>query len=539
MAPKASKMANATVKAPKADKAKKAEKVEISAVTGQPKIIRKSMTKKEKANLNAETVMTKEEWRTFQTEAYKKAWPKPEYMNEKKEVFYVRDGGEGAYRDKTYEIVTRWMAETKITYRPHAKAPGSKSHVRYEKYAVAKTVGEALKLGSFPLDWCFDYEHGFIKVDPKGPVRDEPIDISKVSNPEDLTDVDTTLCHWYRKELARQYNLKVQDLILEKGNDENMLMRAHRLCAERHAKKCLEEAKHHNRAVTDDEVEKTLDYWAFARNTNRVNVFPDGQNFVRSDTVGLLRDRMGDIHLTHPTRRYPHFVNIICQWLRDRLPSEVNSFVFTSLNLNCNYAAKRHRDGNNFGPSMIKAFGPFSGGQLNVFTDDDKSIKDLDKLSENGKTQVDIKQNLAMFNGNSAHEVEAFEGKTRYSIVYFTIGCHAKAKQEDMNDLKEMGFPVPAKDENPYALLGRPGGKCSSLRKTATPQRKTTELPPLRLWPCSELVRNFKGYSQEKRIEGSPKKEGANVTKKGSLKVIKKDKRNTSGANQKKMKNQA
>ena len=66
-------------------------------------------------------------------------------------VLQVRDGGDGAYQQKTYEIVTRWTAETKIAYRPHAKAPGSKSHIRYEKYARAKTVGEALKLGSLPL----------------------------------------------------------------------------------------------------------------------------------------------------------------------------------------------------------------------------------------------------------------------------------------------------------------------------------------------------------------------------------------------------
>ena len=26
--------------------------------------------------------------------------------------------------------------------------------------SVASKVGEALKLGSYPIDWCFDYEHG-------------------------------------------------------------------------------------------------------------------------------------------------------------------------------------------------------------------------------------------------------------------------------------------------------------------------------------------------------------------------------------------
>ena len=28
----------------------------------------------------------------------------------------------------------------------------------------AKTVGQSLALGSYPIDWIYDYEHGFIKA---------------------------------------------------------------------------------------------------------------------------------------------------------------------------------------------------------------------------------------------------------------------------------------------------------------------------------------------------------------------------------------
>ena len=38
----------------------------------------------------------------FQTQKYKDAWPKPDYMAEPREKIYVRDGGDGAYRQKTY-----------------------------------------------------------------------------------------------------------------------------------------------------------------------------------------------------------------------------------------------------------------------------------------------------------------------------------------------------------------------------------------------------------------------------------------------------
>ena len=34
------------------------------------------------------------------------------------------------------------------------------------------------------------------------------------------------------------------------------------------------------------------------------------------------------------------------------------------------YRAKRHRDGGNLGPSAVKAFGPFRGGQLRIFPKD-------------------------------------------------------------------------------------------------------------------------------------------------------------------------
>lgn len=424
------------------------------------------------------TVMTKEEWKTYQTDAYKKKWPKPEYMSDYRSTF-VRDGGEGAYRDQTYELVTRWSAETKIRYRPHAKAPGSKSHVRYEKYSKARTVAQALALGSWPLDWCHDYEHGFIQV--LGPVRDEPLDISQHNGK--LTEVDEAICAWHRKELAKRHNLKIEDLYVDKGAGEGLLMRCHRLVTDRKAEEILTEANRKKKTVTDQEVEGVLSSWAFAKNFNRANVMPKGQEWVWSDTIGLLRDRVGDIHLTGPTTRYPAFTMLINRWLTDRLPKEVAGFSFTSLNLNCQYAAARHRDGNNFGPSMIKGFGAFSGGRLGVFPEDDREIKDVKKLPQRDRVSADLKSNLVMFNGNSAHEVEDFEG-SRFSVVYFTLGCFAKAKKEDEETMRRLGFPVPAKDEDPHKFLRKPQGYKNCGVKAG--------VPTLRQWPAKKLAKSAK-----------------------------------------------
>jgi len=465
--------------AQKTNKGKQPE-VEISAVTGKPKIVRKEHGREEAAKA---AVMTAEEWYEWQTDEMAKKWPKPEYMAEKKEVVFVRDGGEGAYRDKTYELVTRWRADTVISYRPHAKKPGSKSHVRYEAYAKAKTVGEALELGSFPQDWCYDFEHGFIQV--QGPVADEAIDPSKVDASTNMTEVEKIIAQWYKRELAKKYNVDIRALTT--GSGETTIMRAHRLVADRKSEQFLKDAAANNRAISDEEVTTALSTWAFARNVGRQNVLPENQEWVWSDTLGLLRDRVGDIHLTTPTKQYPNFVKLITQWLCDRIPQEVNTFKFTSLNLNCNYAAKRHRDGNNFGPSFIKGFGKFTGGKLAVFPEDDRGKSDLSKLPMSDRMSVDISTNLVMFNGNSAHEVDDFNGN-RYSVVYFTAGCHAKASEENKDDLRRLGFPYPADDEDPHALLPVPNGYDKPVLPVKKAATNKSAVPKVRVWNASELA---------------------------------------------------
>lgn len=488
--------------------APKAKAVQISSVTGKPKQIRSD--KGREAAKRAAT-MSKEEWTDFQSESFASKWPKPVYMSQKVAVRHRRDGGEGAYRDQTYEIVTRWTEKTKIQYRPHAKAPGSKSHVRYEQYAKAKTIGDALKLGSYPLDWCHDYEHGFINV-LGGEIRDEPLDPTNVADISKLTDVDNCLLQWYRRELAKKYGLNLQDL--KEMTGEPMMMRAHRLHANKNAEEYLASAARERRLIREDEVEFVLSTWGFARNTTRQNVLPVDKEWVWSDTIGLLRDRTGDIHLTKATIRYPAVVEILNRWLTERLPKEVQSFKFTTLNLNKNYAATRHRDGNNFGPSIIKGFGDYKQGELNVFPSDDRAVKDLDKLPQGDRVTVDIKKNLVMFNGNSAHEVNDYSGGDRYSIVYFTIGCHSKMTEECRQGLAKISMPVPDADEDPRSLLATPPGY-SGKRKA-----NVTAGPTLRSWPMQDLDSRKPSDKQRPQMKKEP--EPRKVAVKVMKKVLKK-----------------
>lgn len=420
--------------------------------------------------------MTTAEWKQLQV-GMDELWPAPPYIR--------RETGRShtAYMDETYEIATRWTADTKISYRPHAKAPGTKSHMRYEEYSSAKTVGEALVLGSWPADWCWDYERGFLKVE--GPVREEPIDISKVVDDSTLTEVDWAIIRWYQRELAKKHGLDYRDLTVGKGGGETLIMRAHRLVAKREAKKRLEAAEQEGRKITEDEVRQTLSEWAYAKNIYRQNVMQDGQEWVWSDTMGLLRDRIGDIHLTPSTHGYPEVVQLINKYLSDRLPPEVANFKWTSLNLNCNYAAKLHRDGNNFGPSFIKAFGEFSGGTLNYWPEDDRKADKLEDLKDKDKVQFDLKNELALFNGNCGHSVVPFEGN-RFSVVYFTVGCYALAPQQCKDGLAALGFSCPADDEDRHALLRPPRGYGAASGLAITTPAKGGP-PTHRLWRVAEL----------------------------------------------------
>mmetsp|Transcript_102421 Transcript_102421/g.319064 ORF Transcript_102421/g.319064 Transcript_102421/m.319064 type:complete len:483 (-) Transcript_102421:136-1584(-) len=436
------------------------------------------------------TTMTSQEWKKLQV-GMKEKWPQPDYMK----VPHPEGKGHTCYRDETFELVTRFRMETKILYRPHAKAPGTKSHVRYEEYSKAKTVGQALDKGSWPADWCWDVERGYIKV--LGPLREEPLDTSEVTDESTLTDVDRAVLQWYKKELAKKYNLNYKDLVTEKGAGESVIMRAHRLVSQREAKQILADCKKKKRIISDDDILLVLSYWGFERNVSRVNVMQKNVKWVWSDTLGLLRDRCGDIHLTKSTLAYPEVVELFSRWLTDRLPAtEAQHFSWTSLNVNKNYAGKIHRDGNNFGPSMISAFGDFSGGKLRYYSHDDGKV-DLEELQAKtaGKAdRLDLKSGLALFNGNSAHSVEDFEG-SRYSIVYFTLGCHGRMKEEDRERLEGMGVATPRPDEDPYKIIRAPRGERSSRRygEVATPARKGDgrcgeELPASRFWEKAKLM---------------------------------------------------
>lgn len=99
------------------------------------------------------------------------------------------------YKESTYDTVLMWTAETLVEYKPNAKKLTTKSGVRYEKYSKAKTVAEALELGSIKEDLLHDYEAGILKV-IGGPMREKILDPDSyraLYESGQITDVDTCL----------------------------------------------------------------------------------------------------------------------------------------------------------------------------------------------------------------------------------------------------------------------------------------------------------------------------------------------------------
>ncbi|CAE8676243.1 unnamed protein product, partial [Polarella glacialis] len=133
---------------------------------------------------------------------------------------------------------------------------------------------------------------------------------------------------------------------------------------------------------------------------------------------------------------------LLNRWLADHWPEGLaQDFPFTSISVNSNYNARRHRDGGNEGPSLIKAFGQFTGGRLAYWPDDDRSVK-IEDLKPAQSVLYNVRAKTVTFNGKRAHEVTPFKGE-RFSLVFFTCARYWKALSNQNKLAESLGFHVP------------------------------------------------------------------------------------------------
>ena len=76
-----------------------------------------------------------------------------------------------------------------------------------------------------------------------------------------------------------------------------------------------------NGAPSDDSAPNALCLWGFMRNTNRVNVLPEGESWVYSDTLGLVMKRASQSPgIPNATVDHDAFFQLLSRWMRSRQP---------------------------------------------------------------------------------------------------------------------------------------------------------------------------------------------------------------------------
>jgi len=378
--------------------------------------------------------------------------------------------GEGLkFKLETYFAINKFSPGTKIKYAANPKSPSSKSFTRYAGYEKAKTIGEALKMGSKKADLFWELERGYYKV--LGGVRSEAEEVAAIGQ------------KWFDKVVATLSSMKIAgaaydlkdpraeaQILKETAWRAAKMKKCEQLAREMKMKpesadevakfECSGDIRLQRRVVdaicakklasgkkiSQDDVTEVLQLWGFQQNINRLNVMPEGQKYVYSDTIGAIRRRTGQFMCTPATTKYPNFPRLLCKWLLGNEPSlKLNAkFVCTAININANYAGRRHRDNGNEGPSIIRAFGKFTGGHLRYWPKDFKKEGRADVMNLKLKDSVsgDLFKNSFVFDGNRAHEVEAFKGE-RFTLVFFTGGGWKTMKPEYIEFMKSAGFPFP------------------------------------------------------------------------------------------------
>ena len=133
------------------------------------------------------------------------------------------------------------------------------------------------------------------------------------------------------------------------------------------------------------------------KNTRRVGVIPDDQNFVHSQSAGLTTQKGLKPTLSSLCLSAPNVVRCLSKFVLDFDPT----FKFTTITLNYNYSSAPHRDINHEdGKARIIALGNFTGGELIL------------------GVKVGIREKWFDFDGTILHSTAPFKGE-RYSLVYF------------------------------------------------------------------------------------------------------------------------
>ena len=189
-----------------------------------------------------------------------------------------------------------------------------------------------------------------------------------------------------------------------------------RRCDQR-ANAILDSCKRDDRPVTSEHVCEAFRLWTGKKNYYRKRVNPEGEEFCRSMSMGLVKQHTGQLTISGNTKEYEGIVQLVNEYARTVVDE---GFTWTTMTVNDEFASKRHRDSGNSGPSFILSVGNYTGGRLYAWPNDDRRVT-LSSLDYKDAQLLQPKGG-AHFDGTKAHETEGFRG-WRVSVVLFTARC--------------------------------------------------------------------------------------------------------------------
>ena len=134
------------------------------------------------------------------------------------------------------------------------------------------------------------------------------------------------------------------------------------------------------------------------------------------------------------TQNAKHLVSILNMIFR-KIVLAVPAFTWTSIQVNFNTVAVKHRDENNAGPSLAFAVGSYVGGELCI--QPQSAVNGVSPTQE-----FNLLEHPVMFDGRQGHSSKPFRGN-RVSFIAFTHASWKEATDEQMLQLIQLGFVVP------------------------------------------------------------------------------------------------
>lgn len=125
----------------------------------------------------------------------------------------------------------------------------------------------------------------------------------------------------------------------------------------------------------------------------------------RSQAFGLVNRRCLPVDYCRQCWKRPYLYKLLLDFGRQYI-----DIPFTSITVNQNYKAEKHRDKGNVGESVVVSFGDFTGGELKIYEGPLEGIHDI--------RHKPIKADFSKI----FHSVEPYTG-TRYSLVFYVLRC--------------------------------------------------------------------------------------------------------------------